>query len=51
MPTVILLTSAYAASVFFINSAGYLLAMAILNFLGWHKHTQVHNGILIDGEG
>ncbi len=33
------------------NNTGYRPAMGDPHFLGWHKHTQGHNGILIDGQG
>jgi len=41
---------AYGGKRLFYNS-GYRPAMGDPHFLGWHKHTQGHNGILIDGEG
>ncbi len=41
---------AYGGKRLFYNS-GYRPAMGDPHFLGWYKHTQGHNGILIDGEG
>jgi len=41
---------AYGGEKLFYNS-GYRPAMGDPHFLGWYKHTQGHNGILIDGEG
>ena len=41
---------AYGGKKLFYNS-GYRPAMGDPHFLGWYKHTQGHNGILIDGEG
>jgi hypothetical protein len=32
-------------------NTGYRPAMGDPHFLGWYKHTQGHNGILIDGKG
>ena len=32
-------------------NTGYRPAMGDPHFLGWYKHTQGHNGILIDGQG
>ena len=43
-------TIAYGGKRLFYNS-GYRPAMGDPHFLGWYKHTQGHNGILIDGEG
>ena len=41
---------AYGGKRLFYNS-GYRPAMGDPHFLDWHKHTQGHNGILIDGKG
>jgi hypothetical protein len=41
---------AYGGKRIFYNS-GYRPAMGDPHFLDWHKHTQGHNGILIDGKG
>jgi hypothetical protein len=41
---------AYGGKRLFYNS-GYRPAMGDPHFLEWHKHTQGHNGILIDGKG
>ena len=41
---------AYGGKRLFYNS-GYRPAMGDSHFLDWHKHTQGHNGILIDGKG
>lgn len=41
---------AYGGKRLFYNS-GYRPAMGDPHFLGWYKHTQGHNGILIDGQG
>tara|TARA_B100000941_G_scaffold123149_1_gene86792 strand:- start:30519 stop:33047 length:2529 start_codon:yes stop_codon:yes gene_type:complete len=41
---------AYGGKRLFYNS-GYRPAMGDPHFLGWYKHTQGHNGILIDGKG
>jgi len=41
---------AYGGKRLFFNS-GYRPAMGDPHFLDWHKHTQGHNGILIDGKG
>jgi hypothetical protein len=41
---------AYGGKRLFYNS-GYRPAMGDPHYLGWHKHTQGHNGILIDGQG
>jgi hypothetical protein len=41
---------AYGGERLFYNT-GYRPAMGDPHFLGWYKHTQGHNGILIDGEG
>jgi hypothetical protein len=41
---------AYGGKRLFYNS-GYRPAMGDPHFLGWYKHTQGHNAILIDGEG
>jgi hypothetical protein len=41
---------AYGGKRLFYNT-GYRPAMGDPHFLGWYKHTQGHNGILIDGEG
>jgi len=40
----------YGGKRLFYNS-GYRPAMGDPHFLEWHKHTQGHNGILIDGKG
>jgi len=41
---------AYGGKRLFYNS-GYRPAMGDPHFLGWYKHTQGHNAILIDGQG
>ena len=41
---------AFGGKRLFYNS-GYRPAMGDPHFLEWHKHTQGHNGILIDGKG
>lgn len=41
---------AYGGQRLFYNS-GYRAAMGDPHFLAWYKHTQGHNGILIDGQG
>jgi arylsulfatase A-like enzyme len=41
---------AYGGKRLFFNS-GYRPAMGDPHFLDWHKHTQGHNAILIDGKG
>jgi hypothetical protein len=41
---------AFGGKRLFYNS-GYRPAMGDPHFLGWYKHTQGHNAILIDGEG
>ena len=41
---------AYGGKRLFYNT-GYRPAMGDPHFLGWYKHTQGHNGILIDGHG
>jgi len=41
---------AYGGKKLFYNS-GYRPAMGDPHFLGWYKHTQGHNSILIDGQG
>ncbi|TNF42296.1 MAG: DUF4962 domain-containing protein [Bacteroidetes bacterium] len=41
---------AYGGEKLFYNT-GYRPAMGDPHFLGWYKHTQGHNGILIDGQG
>ncbi len=41
---------AYGGKRMFYNT-GYRPAMGDPHFLGWYKHTQGHNGILIDGHG
>ncbi|UBM58699.1 DUF4962 domain-containing protein [Marinilongibacter aquaticus] len=41
---------AYGGKRLFYNS-GYRPAMGDPHFLGWYKHTQGHNAILIDGKG
>ena len=39
---------AYGGKRLFYNT-GYRPAMGDTHFLGWYKHTQAHNGVLIDG--
>ncbi len=41
---------AYGGKRLFYNT-GYRPAMGDPHFLGWYKHTQGHNGVLIDGHG
>ena len=41
---------AYGGKRMFYNT-GYRPAMGDPHFLGWYKHTQGHNGVLIDGRG
>lgn len=41
---------AYGGKRMFYNT-GYRPAMGDPHFLGWYKHTQGHNGVLIDGQG
>ena len=41
---------AYGGKRMFYNT-GYRPAMGDPHFLGWYKHTQGHNGVLIDGHG
>jgi hypothetical protein len=41
---------AYGGKRLFYNT-GYRPAMGDPHFLGWYKHTQGHNGVLIDGRG
>lgn len=41
---------AYGGKRLFYNT-GYRAAMGDPHFLAWYKHTQGHNGILIDGQG
>jgi hypothetical protein len=41
---------AYGGKRLFYNT-GYRPAMGDPHFLGWYKHTQGHNGVLIDGNG
>ena len=41
---------AYGGKRLFYNT-GYRPAMGDPHFLGWYKHTQAHNGVLIDGHG
>ena len=41
---------AYGGKRLFYNT-GYRPAMGDPHFLGWYKHTQGHNGVLIDGKG
>lgn len=41
---------AYGGERLFYNT-GYRPTMGDPHFLGWYKHTQGHNGVLIDGEG
>jgi hypothetical protein len=41
---------AYGGQRLFYNS-GYRAAMGDPHFLAWYKHTQGHNGVLIDGQG
>ncbi len=41
---------AYGGERLFYNT-GYRPAMGDPHFMGWYKHTQGHNGVLIDGKG